>query len=226
MTMTTTLDPTRTAHAPADWPEGPPMARTQARIFTSIWHDKDFLERSAGAQRLYLLALSQEGVSFCGVVGFTASRWSTLAPDTPPAAIRKQVAELVAARFVLVDTDTEELWARSLLKYDGVLKSPNLIAPMIRDFDAVHSYPIRNAIRQYLWQRLPEGLPKGFPQPIQERYRERFGQPIPNGARLVPRTHPQVSVDPLPVGPRWPASSPSWRSVSPDRGPVSALGGR
>lgn len=182
------------------------MARSQARILTSIWHDRDFLARTAVAQRLYLLALSQDTVSFCGVISYTAGRWGSLAADTTVAAIRKGVAELVAHHFVVVDARTEELWIRSFLKYDGVLASPNLIRPMIRDFDAVHSQPIRDGIHQYIRDQLPDGLPEGFPKPIREQYQERFGEPIGDGPRahgagpLASCLLPLASKDTSPVG--------------------------
>ena len=35
------------------------MPRTEARIFTSIWNDRDFLALPPGAQRLYMFLLSQ-----------------------------------------------------------------------------------------------------------------------------------------------------------------------
>ena len=52
------------------------MPRTEARIFTSIWGDPDFLALPGSAQRLYMFLLSQRDLTYCGVMPFRPSRWA------------------------------------------------------------------------------------------------------------------------------------------------------
>lgn len=147
------------------------MARSQARIQTTIWHDPDFLALTGTAQRIYFLALSQEQVNFCGVVPYTARRWARLATNTTFKEVTKGIIELVAARFILVDEGTEELFIRSFVKNDGILKSPNLVTAMGRDFLAIHSQRIREAFLKGLPEGFPEGLPEGIVEGLPEVFR-------------------------------------------------------
>lgn len=140
------------------------MARTHARIYAAIWQDADFIALPAEAQRVYMLALSQPGVSFCGVVSFTARRWSNMAGDSTPESIRAAVAVLETHGFVVVDEDAEELWIRSFVRHDGVLESPNLVKRMWRDVPGIFSASIRDAFLSSLpedaWIDESEGIAK------------------------------------------------------------------
>jgi hypothetical protein len=160
------------------------MARTQARIFTSIWNDDDFLDLTPGAQRLYFVLLSQPSLSYCGVVSYTPRRWALLASGSTVHDIRHDMNELGEANFVHIDEDTEEVWARSFLKHDGVLLSPNLIKAMVRDLSAVSSRTIHRAIVDYL-RALPEefrtGLPEGLGEGLGEGLREGLGEGLREG---------------------------------------------
>lgn len=143
------------------------MPRSQARIHTAVWQDADFLALSAAAQRLYFLALSQPGVNLCGVVSYTAKRWARLAKDTTERGVKAGLRELIAAGFIVVDEDTEELWIRTFSRHDGVLDSPNAVRGMFRDFPTIYSEPIK------------EGFREGLPDPI----RDGLDQAIGNGSR-------------------------------------------
>lgn len=134
------------------------MARQYAAVLTALWQDEDYKALSSGAQRLYLLALSQPNVSWCGVVPFTARRWATFAPDTTTRTVTKAAAELVDNGYVLVDDDTEELWVRGFIKHN-VENQPKLKQAAQREFADVHSKQIREGIaRAYEW--VPGGQPK------------------------------------------------------------------
>lgn len=122
------------------------MARQYAPLYTSIWLDDEFTALSESAQRLYLIALSQQNTSWCGVVSFTAKRWSTFAPNSTPKKIGAAVVELEAAGYVLLDETTEELWVRSFIKHNNVDSQPKLVAAARRQFGEIHSQGIRRAI--------------------------------------------------------------------------------
>lgn len=159
------------------------MAR-HARILTSIW-TSDFCERTAGAQRLYLLAISQPTLSYAGVLPYTCKRWAGLAPDTRPGDIAKAVNELVNHSYLVVDGNTEEVWVKSYLRYEGVLWIPNTRRSMWREIGAVQSVPIRLAMQEQYPELfaqpnghgLAQPLGEPFPEPLLEQLRQRFGLP-------------------------------------------------
>lgn len=178
------------------------MARAQARVFTSIWSNPDFTGLTERAQRLYLLILSQPNLSYAGVLPFTLKRWACLAADSTTKALERCLAELLTARFVLYDSTTDELMVRSFLRHDGVLKSPNLCRAMVRDYNAVLSKKIREAIAKEVPRPVPEPFSKGFPEGFPEPFRTEVGEGFSEG---FPR-------EPLPPNP----------SLSPSSGPSPA----
>lgn len=152
------------------------MARSEARIYCRVWGDPDFRSLSADAQRVYFLALSQPGLTFCGVIDYTPRRWARLASDTTPETIEKAVRELEEKRYVVVDESTEELWVRSFTKNDGVLNSPNLVKAMWKDYAQVLSEPIRKGFE--------EGLPEPFKSEVPRDSTD--PSPYPNPLLLPP----------------------------------------
>lgn len=140
------------------------LARSEARIKTSIWSDDDFLTLDFGAQRLYLLILSQPTVTLCGVVPLMARRWARLASNTTVANINKALVALAQRQYVVVDETTDELWIRTFVKHDRVLDKPNVMVAMSRDFATIQS------------QRIRERFLEGLEEPFRERLAERFGE--------------------------------------------------
>lgn len=121
------------------------MARDHARMLVSRWGDEDWKCLPASAQRVYDLALSQPGMSWAGVVPYQPGRWSNLASDTTVTAIKRAVTVLVERRFVVVDAATEELFIRSFVKNDNVLRFPNVAVNMARSYAQIASPVIRKA---------------------------------------------------------------------------------
>lgn len=180
------------------------MARTYARILTRIWQDDQFLALSVGAQRLYMLALSQPTLSLLGVTPWTPKRWSRLSSSTSPETVENDVAELQAAGFVEVDDDTEELWIRTFVRYDDVLKSPNLIKGATNDYNKVLSASLRNGIIEWFRAEFLDGftnwLVETFPtfedngfKGLNERFMKDLGEPLPEGFRTTVNRHPSTS---------------------------------
>ena len=157
------------------------MARTEARIKTTIWSDPDFTALSHGAQWMYHLILEQPELSLCGVAALTVGRWSRRSTSTAPADIREYLSELQAARFIVVDEHTEEVWVRTFIKNDGVLESPNALVGMTNDFIGICSEHIRNGVA--------EGLPEGFPNGVKDDVRKRIKDAFVEGyTRACART--------------------------------------
>lgn len=154
------------------------MARTHARLNTSIWKNEDFLNMTVATQRAYLLLLSQPDLSMCGVMAYTPGRWSLLASDSSRPSVEGCVKELARRRFVVVDRSTEELFIRTFVFHDGVLRGiPNLVKAMWNDFDAVKSQVIRDAFIS----GFPEPFGEGFHQSLRDGYEQRFGNHKANG---------------------------------------------
>lgn len=120
--------------------------RKTAVVTTAIWSDGDFLALTASAQRIYLLALSQPSLSWAGVVAYTPRRWARFASGDTPTKVKRSVAELRDATFVLVDEATEELLVRSLIRHDRAMRSPNMAKAVIRDVGVIQSPMLRRAV--------------------------------------------------------------------------------
>jgi hypothetical protein len=95
------------------------MTRKYAPIVTAIWRDEHFRALTAGAQRTYLLLVSQPDISAAGTLALTLRRWAAMAADTTSETFRADLTELERARFVVIDEHTEELLVRSFVKWDG-----------------------------------------------------------------------------------------------------------
>lgn len=152
------------------------MARSHARITTSIWHDEDWRTLSPMGQWAYELILTQSGLSMCGVLSYTPKRWLRFAAGLTVRKIERAVNELRVKRFVIVDDETEELLVRTFARNDGVLKSRNLIIAMWRAAADVVSDQLREAFveglpegfREHLADAFPQGLPEGLAKPLGE----------------------------------------------------------
>ena len=144
------------------------MPRSEARIFTSIWKDEDFLALPPGAQRLYMFLLSQDDLAYCGVLPLRERRWAVKAAGMAVADVEHDLKTLegtaypspnpdpAQARtpFVIIDHDTGELLIRSLLRRDGIWKQPNLLKQARDSAEQIESPHIRAALLAELY-RIP-----------------------------------------------------------------------
>lgn len=144
------------------------MPRSEARIFTSIWKDEDFVALPPGAQRLYLFLLSQDDLSYCGVLPLRERRWAAKSAGVSVADIERDLKTLegtaypsanpdpVQAKtpFVIIDRDSGELLIRSLIRRDGIWKQPNLLKQARDSADQIESRHILGTLLAELC-RLP-----------------------------------------------------------------------
>ena len=145
------------------------MPRTEARIFTSIWSDPDFLSLTPGAQRLYMFLVSQRELSYCGVMPLRPPRWVPKASGLTVADVESDLKELEGSAypsanpaqggagrrpFVITDPDTGELLVRSLLRRDNAWKQPNLLKQAIDSSVEIESPGIRAVLLEEVL-RLP-----------------------------------------------------------------------
>ncbi|MYW96023.1 hypothetical protein G3I59_36820 [Amycolatopsis rubida] len=130
------------------------MARDHARINLSIWHDEEFINLSLAAKLLYLQLVSQPRLSYAGVLDLAAKRWARPHPDLSLTEIRAALSELDAARFVVIDQETEELLVRSFIRNDELFKQPNVLRGALRVAFDIESPILRAALATEL-RRLP-----------------------------------------------------------------------
>lgn len=142
------------------------MARDHARIQIKIWDDGDFRSLTGAAQLLYFQLLSSPTLTYAGVADWRPKRIAVLSRNATPEGVESAMQELIAARFAVVDEETEEAFIRSIFRWDGLLQQPNLSKSVLRAHDKVTSLMLRSAIVDEL-SRLREEFPdwKAFTVP-------------------------------------------------------------
>lgn len=144
------------------------MARTEARIFNTIWKDPYFVTLPALAQRLYMFLLSQDDLSYCGVMPLRRANWARKASDLEVAAVERDLKWLEGGPYptaypdgqsaptplLVVDYDTDEVLVRSLMRRDGIWKQPNLLKLARESAESVDSRRICGVLLAEL-KRLP-----------------------------------------------------------------------
>ena len=152
------------------------MARTEARIFTSIWKDLDVLALEPGPQRLYMFLLSQEELTYCGTMPLRVPRWARKASGLTVADVELDLKKLEGTAypsanppqgeapnpsrggarqpFIITDEDTGELLIRSMLRRDNAWKQPNLLKQARESAEQIESPRIRGVLLTEL-RRIP-----------------------------------------------------------------------
>lgn len=119
--------------------------RHHSPLLTSIWDDEDFCSLPALAQRVYFQVLSQKRLSMCGVIPYQPRNLARGACDTSADDITSWVEVLERANYLVVDRDTEELLARTVVKHDPPRGSKS-IAGMWNAWREIDSATIRAAV--------------------------------------------------------------------------------
>lgn len=122
------------------------MARDHARIKTSRQRDADWRDLAVNAQWTYDAITTSESLSYVGVIDYRPGRIAALAKGQTAKKVDAAVKELEAARFVVVDWQTEELLIRTYVRHDGVLARVNMGKAMGRSLAKVISLDVREAI--------------------------------------------------------------------------------
>lgn len=126
------------------------MAREYAKLKSCIWSDPEWTRCTDNAQRIYCLAFSQPDITYAGVVPYRPRRWASMAKNTTVAAVRRAIAELEAAGFVIIDPSTEELLIRTFVRHDGVLAVPNMARSMVKAYRGILSEHLRSVVLREL----------------------------------------------------------------------------
>lgn len=176
------------------------MARSEGRVFTTIWMDADFRALTPGAQRLYLFLLSQPELSFCGCLPLRLGKWERCAAGLKLAELQDQLAELAASRFVVADEVTQEVLVRSFVRRDWVLRSPKLWNPFTAACSNVESEVLRDVLSLELQRALAE-------EPVHDSLRDKVAKladvlavakpQVNTLCHTVPDTQPDTQPDTL-----------------------------
>lgn len=168
------------------------MANSVGLVQSAIWMSDEFCGLSGDAQRLYLFLISQDDVSLCGVLALRANRWAASAADWNAQRVRKSLAELERARFVVVDHDTEEVLIRTYVRHSGALRLPNVVVGVMKQFALIRSHVLRRAVLETLPDDVMERTEKAKPSKwtaafesewkrFQEASENPSGNPLPKG---------------------------------------------
>lgn len=163
------------------------MARSEARIFTNIWNDEEFLALTPLAQRTYLFLLSQADLNYLGVLALRESRWARKANRLDAAAVRESLDELAKAAYVVVDDDTEELLIRTFIRGDRVYTQPNLLRSAHSALALVESQAIRASLRRELARLLDAEMTKNSRDEIVAMLAELDGGPRKGSSKGSPK---------------------------------------
>lgn len=122
------------------------MTRHYANLATSVWREFDWRGLTASEQRTYSMLMSQPDISAAGVLSVTLGRWAGYARDTTISSIRADIDGLAAARFVIVDDESEEILVRTFVKWDGGYGNPKRRPVILRAANEVMSPSLRAAL--------------------------------------------------------------------------------
>lgn len=171
------------------------MARTEARIMTSIWKDGHFRGLTMDEQGTFSMLLSQPDLTHVGVIALRMERWANLSADEPTERIEKALVGLEAKRYIVTDRKTGELLIRSLMRRDGVYRQPNILKAAARALDDVESLLLRHHIAVELDRIAAEPDLKGDAVGIVKSMRSKvdicWSEPLAKGSA-------NPSTDPLP----------------------------
>jgi len=122
------------------------VAREHANIRLDMWGDADWRALSRDAQWLYELLLTHPDTNRAGVCDWRPGRLARMASGTTAADVKRIARELEQRLFVVIDEGTEEILIRSYVKYDGVLKQPNMTVTMLNDWAGIASGRLRAVV--------------------------------------------------------------------------------
>lgn len=119
------------------------MARDRANIRTDMIGDDHYRELNRDEQWLYKLLLIHPTLTYAGVAEWRPGRLAATAAQTTADDVRRIGAGLQAKYFVFIDDDTEEVFIRSFVKHDGLMKQYRLPVSMANDYAGIASQQIR-----------------------------------------------------------------------------------
>jgi hypothetical protein len=201
------------------------MARSEARLQFAIWRGVESLPPLA--KLLYVVLLTEPTVNHAGVGALRESLWAQHAGLTADEA-SKALTQLQDERHVLVDTRTQEVLIRTIIRNDGVADQPNILKAACVAARLVQSPKLRAALAAELRKLPPK--PPDVVTPAGRKFVH--ADPHAVAAELDPRPDPGPGVaSDIPNGqvPQNPSQNPSPEPFGnpsgtlPDRNPSGTL---
>ena len=100
------------------------MANGAALIRETLWRDRDFRALPRTAQCLYLQLLSQKDLDCAGILTINRDLLVKGCNEMTLADLDHDLKTLAESRFIVIDTDTDEILIRSYIRHVSI-KSPN-----------------------------------------------------------------------------------------------------
>lgn len=145
------------------------MRQPYAKLMAVMWEEgSEFRRLPALAQRTYMVLISQPNISNCGVLPCSPKRWAKMACDTTVADLEAALSALVDTSYIVIDDETDELWVRSWMKYDGLINIHNGAKGVARSISAVLSATLRNRVIRTALTLAPQGQRTHFEDPSQD----------------------------------------------------------
>lgn len=160
------------------------MPRDHARIQTARWRDSDWRGLTVDAQWTYDAVLSQEGISYVGVLDYFPGRIADLAAGMTAKRVESAVKLLESERFVILDRNTQELCARTFVRHDGVLARVNMGKAMGRALARVVSMDVRSAVIDELAKCYRDDMKAAGWQGFAELFPDDFGVVIERASQM------------------------------------------
>jgi hypothetical protein len=121
------------------------MANNQFMLNTDVW-STDFVDLTLEEQGMYMLICSQKTLNLCGVLAYSPRRLAMLSRLSTPRRAEKLVETLQAHRYIEVDKATDELIVRTFVKSSGILKQPNVVSGMTKQYIQIASATLRQIV--------------------------------------------------------------------------------
>lgn len=137
------------------------MAREFAQIRLSIWMDDDFTTLTTEQQLVFLMLSSQPTINLAGVLDYLPSRLARLSGGLTAGKVGRIIGELEERSFVFLDTDSEELLVRSLIRTSGAWKTPNSAQAIALNTQQVMSRKLRAVLLTELHRIVQEAMAAG-----------------------------------------------------------------
>jgi hypothetical protein len=122
------------------------MPRLYAQNRTSMWADEDFRALTAEAQNLYNYLLAHPTTTYAGVADWFPKRLAHVNSTWTAARVDELGRELAAKHFVVIDEDWDEVCIRSFLRWESVLKAPNLARAAAHAFERIESPRLQRVV--------------------------------------------------------------------------------
>lgn len=171
------------------------MARDRANIRTDMLGDTSYRELSINAQHLYHHLMIHPSLTYAGVADWRPGRLAKMSANGSRSHVEAAARELQDAYFIYCDDEAEEVFIRSFVRHDGLLKRHQLPIAMANAYAEVASPEIRRFFIHEL-KRLREEEPelKAWDEP---RVKQLFTEPSQDMKSVV-QAAPQAVLHAVP----------------------------